>query len=243
MIKHMVGTVICLLGAAVAWGSGPPNPPARPIAVTIIWDTSAASGPHWPDYHSICRQCGSSLLPGDRLEILSAHAGSPKLRVSQTIKTSDPQEFNGVYARLEEIRSPLLADAHVEKALAMAVTRLHASQKTASGRPTIVIILTQGALSSREIKALRQTGQRCSELGWKLYVTGTAQSTRELLIAANQGLLQWSLIGEANPGAWIQQVRASTVSNSDKSAPPAEAAPEPNRPQQIPLPFPRISAP
>lgn len=230
MIKHAVGTAICLLCAAVSWGSDPPEAAPHPITVTIIWDASADGGRHWPDYHSICRQSGSSLKPGDRLEVISAHAGKPKLRVSQILKAGDSQELASIYSLLKDIRCPFLFNAHVEKAVAMATTRLNAARRTDGDRPAMMIILTTGDLNSREIRAIRNAGQQFSQWGWKLYVVGTSRSARGLLIAAHQGQFEWSALSNAAPSAWIDQLRPSAEEDeSDEPIQVQEADPVPDQ--------------
>jgi len=187
-----------------------PTDTETPISVYVIWEASASAGSHWPNFHSICRQTCSSLLPGDRIEVISAHAGQPKLRVSQFIKSGDSYELGSIYTLLQRIRCPMLFDAHVEKAVDMAVKRIKAHSAPDQAGPVILIVLTSGKLNSREVGVIRRAGELFNKNGWKLCVTGTALSDRALLIAANQDLLEWTLIEQADPAAYIKQLRNSS---------------------------------
>jgi len=186
--------------------------------VGIVWDTSSSGGQYWPTYHSIVRQVCSTLASGDRVEIISAHAGTPKLRVSHCIRTGDSQELAGIYLLLENITCPLLADARLEKAVEMACKRI--SDPSAAGKdgPAMLIILTNGNLSSQEVKAIRQVAEQFSKPGRRLYVTGTRSTDRDLLISASQNILEWSLLDQVNAANWVRKLREAVAATETKGA-------------------------
>jgi len=100
------------------------------------------------------------------------------------------------------------------------------------------MVLTSGKLNRREVASIRRAGELFNRSGWKLFVTGSAHSERALLIAANQGLLDWVLIEQANFAAYIRQARASLQpepKDRPKTAPPKVAAAMPSTLGESPL--------
>jgi hypothetical protein len=183
---------------------------SQPVAVSIIWDRNSDGRPYWSTFRSLSMQCITCLNPNDYLEIITADPDKPHLRLAQYIKSGDSGEFNSVCTILNNITCPLIADTDVAAALELAFKR---QGHTGSANPNIItgfLIVTNGRLSNRESKQIMDLLQRYKERHWHLYITGTYDTNRMLLMAASNQQLQWSLLNEANPCIWLQNLRLNS---------------------------------
>jgi len=200
--------IISLLSTTVL--AGEKLPEAGPNALSIVLDTAWSNEPEMSDYQSLVRQGMAILKPGDYLEIITGHPGKPQLRVAQFIKTGDAQELKSIATPMNNVKCPILSDVNVSKAVDMALKRLIKSDTKNSFDHATVIVFSDGKLNDADVNKLRQLSKECKKRNWSLCVTGTYQTNRKLLVAANQGDLKFSLISEANPVLWIQ--RSNVVS-------------------------------
>ena len=178
-----------------------------PVALTMIWDTSPSVKSNWDNFTALARQAVMALEPGDYLEVISAHHKDCRLRVSQYISSGNLEEVKTISSLLENISCADFLDADVGGTLEVAYKRLEnisVKQHLAKG---IVIVLTDGNLTDKQADSIRQTGAKCRQRNWPLYLTGTRKTDRNILIAAGQKELQWSQISQANPMVWLQDVR------------------------------------
>jgi len=175
------------------------------LALTVIIDTSWSCENEIPQFRTLATQSAGGLTPGDYLEVISAHAGTAKIRYAQIMKTGDPDEVKAVASALEGIHTSFLTWADIGKALELAFKRLEKVSSQKGFMAAAVIVFTDGKLSANETRGVLQLAAKFEERGWALYLTGTKGSNRALLIAANQGKLRWSLLSEANPQMWLQK--------------------------------------
>ena len=222
-----VKLIICFVLVLCPARQGPArDEPGQPVAISIIWDASASLRPNWPDVYSLCTQTVSSLQSGDYIEIVSAHAGKPQLRIAQFIKQDDPAQMANIRATLDKIKCPLIMDAHVEKALQIASRRLEKFCRSHEAHRPVLLVFTNGQLIDAEVRQMRESGRMFKKRGWKFYVTSSSQTNRAVLISSCQGLLEWSLIRDANPVLWIENTRsAGTEEDADKQTPVAPDVP------------------
>jgi hypothetical protein len=117
MRKKLSPPIILLIVASSCLSAQSPAPKRKPVALTIILDTSWSCERDLANFASLSRKAISSCLnPGDDLEIITAHLGKPKIRLSQTMKSGSPQEINSISTILRRIRSGFLSNASVSKA-------------------------------------------------------------------------------------------------------------------------------
>ncbi len=204
-----------------------PSPP-RSLAVSVIWDTSRRNKSDWNELSVLAKDIVSGLQTGDYLEVISAHRREGRIRVSQSIESIDPERVETLNTLLANIEPVDFRDADVASALEMGFERL--DQRTADQHDSkvVVIVLTNGRLSDRQVERIRHLATAFKARGWHLYVTGTAKANKQLPIAASHGELGWSLIDRANPATWLAGARG----------PSAKAAPEtpPQKPVSKPVP-------
>ena len=187
-----------------------------PITLTIIWDTAWSTDQYLADFLSLSSQAISSLEGGDYLELISAQSGKPRLRIAQFVKSADAQEIQNICTLLKNLSCPLLSDARLDDALEMAFTRLANSKPQGHERKVIAIVLSDGRLQDSEAKKICQLSEEFHKYGWQLYLTGAYVTNRNLLVAAGQGRLNWSLISQANPAIWLQKLRQAPESDLEK---------------------------
>ena len=89
------------------------SPNRKPIALTIMFDTSWTCEHCISDFVTLSRQAISScLMSGDYLEVISAHTGEPKIRLAQRIKAGSPQEIKSITTILSNVRSVFFSNAN-----------------------------------------------------------------------------------------------------------------------------------
>jgi hypothetical protein len=194
-------------------------------ALTIIADSSWSCEAEIGDIRALTRQPILRLGPGDYLEIISARAGKPRIQLAQTIKTGDAQEMKNIDAAIGKLRSYFLSDASLPNALDMAVRRLNDACSRRQIDHVVIIIFTDGRVSDSHARQILQLWEKTNAKGWSLYLTGTKDTNRILLVAASKGL-NWSLLSEASPELWLRRTRE----RSETAGPPDNkaAAPEPH---------------
>lgn len=191
---------------------------SKAIDLIIIRDTSWSTDQYLSDFSSLSRQGVSSLQLGDYLEVITAEAGKPKLRIAQSIKSGSAQEIQNIHTILKSIRCPFLSDARLDDALEMAVKRLNGAGSQESDRESIIIVLTNGQLHNNEAKKICQLATELRKRSCQLYLTGTSATNKRILVAASQGLFNWSLISQANPSFWIQKLRKMTAIREEEQS-------------------------
>jgi hypothetical protein len=182
-------------------------PEQKPVALTIILDTSWSCDDDMANFASLARKAvSSSLNPGDDLEIISAQSGNPKIRLSQTLRSAGPLEINNITTVLVRVRSGFLSNANVSRALEMAIQRLDNPWPQKKYRNAAVVIFSDGKLSNNDASRVVKLSSELRKRGWSLFMTGSRDTNKKLLVAASQNRLKWSLITDANPSAWLQDL-------------------------------------
>jgi hypothetical protein len=227
--------ILLIISAACSFGqSGPPG--VGPTALILVMDTSWPCDRFAPEFRTLARQATGTLAPGDYLEILSARPSHPRVELAHTVRNADAAEAKAIDHTLESIRARFLTQASVANALETAFARLtEVSSKRDIGR-VVVIVLSDGQLGRHQIPRMLTTADRFNKNGWSLYITGTRDTTRDLLVAANKGAFTWSSISEANPALWLDRkvdVPASRVSEGSKAAAVTTPAPPASGPQEL----------
>jgi hypothetical protein len=201
----------------------PLAPNRKPNALTIIIDTSWSCEQEIPDFVSLGRHAVSSgLRPGDDLEVISAHGVRPKIRAVQTIKTGDPDEIKDITAILKGIRVGFLSNARVSKAIKMAFTRLNKTSAQRQYGQVTVIVFSDGRLTDADVEEVLDLAPQFRRKGWSLYLTGNKDTNPKLLVAANQGEFNWSLVSEATPAVWLHRQPATFAPEQKQKAPSQE---------------------
>lgn len=231
MKKSLSIALIVLL--LVAGAAGAEN--SQPCAVYLILDTSWSCEQAMPDFRSLARQSVVSLLPGDYIEVLSAQTDQPRICLAQSIKAASTAEFREIHTVLNTIKSGFLRDASIAQAVEFVLNRIKLSQdKTLA--PRLIFVFTDGQLKGSDARRLAALYPRLTRQQVLLYMTGRNHTSRQVLIAANQGKLTYSLLSEANPAQWLREQRLvneeSPAALARREALPA--TPEPSQPSAPP---------
>ncbi|MFC1635462.1 FHA domain-containing protein [Planctomycetota bacterium] len=181
-------------------------PKRKPNALTIVIDTSWSCEHEMSDFVSLGRHAVSSgLYPGDDLEIISAHVTRPMIRAAQTIKSGSSDEIKNITTTLKSIRNGFLSNASLFKAIEMAFNRLDKKWAQKQYGQVSVIVFSDGRATHNDAEQILDLSTEFRRKGWSLYLTGNKDTNRKLLVAANQGKFNWSLISEATPSVWLNR--------------------------------------
>lgn len=189
-------------------------PESGHIALSIVIDSAWSNEHQVGNYRSLARQGIASLRPGDYVEIITGHPGKPKLRAAQFIKSGDAQEIKNLTSLLNGIKCPIFSDVNIYKSVEMALNRLIKSSAKNSFDHVVMIVFTDGKLNDKDVGRLLELSKEFTKRDW-FYITGTYQTNKKLLVAANQGILNFSLISEANPAWWIKSTRDVKITESE----------------------------
>ncbi|MFC1635080.1 hypothetical protein ACFL5Z_09580, partial [Planctomycetota bacterium] len=196
---------LCLMGATATSAQERTNP--GPILTILIVDTSWSSGDDMPEFRTLGCQVWARQKFGDSLEILSAHPGRPRIRLAQTPHYGTIGQRSIISGTLYDIRDGFLTNAQVSKALKLALDRLDNTLSKQAYTKAVVIVLSDGHLSTPDAQRVLELAEQFKKRGWPLYITGDRNTNKNLLIAANKDQIHWSSISEANPALWLQQAR------------------------------------
>ena len=199
-------------------------PQAGPIALSIVLDTAWSNDNDMQDYQSLARQVIATLNPGDYLEILIATSSKTQIRVAQFIKSGEAQELKNITTLISKVSCPILSDVDVSKSVDFALKRLTKSDAKNSFAYAAVMVFSDGWLNDNDVIKLQQLSREFKKRNWSLCVTGTPHANKKLLLAANQGDLNFSLISDANPVLWIG--RSNTTGKSVMPQAPTQADPQ-----------------
>jgi hypothetical protein len=205
-MKNVFATTMCAVLAMTVAARA--QEPRHGITVLVpILDTRWSCEQEMGDFRALARQAVASLAPGDYFELISAHAGKPRIQLAQTIRTGDAQELKSVDAALGKIHSYFLADASLPNALDLAVRRLGEACSKRQVEHVAIIVFTDGQVSNTHARQILQLAEKIAARGWSLYLTGTKDTNRLLLVAAGKGSRNWSVLSEVNPELWLRQLR------------------------------------
>jgi hypothetical protein len=194
-----------------------PPPKQGPIALTIVVDTSWSTEREMPQLRALARQTITSMEVGDYIEVITAHPAKPVIRIAQTIKAGDSKEVTSITTIVDRISSAFLSDATLGKALDIAIQRLDATCAKGRYDHAAIVVFSDGKVTDSDAARIIDLSIVARKKGWPLHFVGTRQTSRTLLVAANQGKLSWSFIGEANPALWLQELRrGSGASNGQE---------------------------
>jgi hypothetical protein len=186
---------------------------SEPLAVTVIWDTASSARPYLPDFRSLSKQVVSSLKAGDYLEVITAHATEPRLRAAQFIQSGTADESGSIGKIFENIDCQLISDADLAAATELAFKRLEQICGRKPIQKAIIIIFTDGDLQNSQVKQICNQVTKYKNKNWSFYIAGGWQTNKKLLIYASQYPFSFSLINQANPSLWIQQLRNNLSAN------------------------------
>lgn len=183
------------------------------LAVSIVLDAASSNRSNWQNIHSLARQAIFSLKENDYFELISADQWDNHIRAAQFIKTGSTTEINNLASILYKIELPLIADAQLMQAVELALDRMSRFTSKNPRFSTVIIVLSDGRITDDESVLARKLAERAKNNGWKLYFTGTFDTNRKMLIDSSNGILNWSLLKDANPSLWIQQQRIAVNEN------------------------------
>ncbi len=193
--------------------------PPGPLALTIVLDSAWSNEQEMPTYKSLSRQVISSLRPGDYLELIVAKPGEPGLLLAQYTKSGDATELKNIVSILDGVKCPFLSDEDVYKSVDLALNRLAKSFTINSFDKMAVIVFTDGKLKDSDVTRIVQLSDEFRLRNWPLYITGTYETNKRLLVAANKNKFDFSLVNEANPAVWINSKRGIAVSSQASNRP------------------------
>lgn len=189
------------------------------IAVTVVWDTSPNTAGIWDDMMALAKQAVTALKPGDRLEVVSAHHGDGRLRVSQEIKAADAQEVSTIVDLLKNIQRGKFFATDVAAALELAFQRLDRLDARHGAMRVVVVVLTDGDIANDQVDQILKLATVFRARGWSFHFIGKDDTARRLLVAASQGELAWSLVSKADPAKWLDEIRKAAEQSSKDGTP------------------------
>lgn len=196
-------------------------PESRHTALSIVIDSAWSNEHQVGNYRTLSRQGIARLKPGDYVEIITGHPGKPKLRAAQFIKSGDAQEIKNLTSLLNSVKCPIFSDVNISKSVEMALNRLIKSFEKNYFANVVMVVFTDGKLNDKDVGRLLELSKEFTKRDWLLYITGTYQTNKKLLVAANQGILNFSLISEANPALWIKSKRDVKITEAESNEIPA----------------------
>jgi hypothetical protein len=207
-MKTKAVLIVILLILAGSSSSGEPSSPSPPPnALVIVVDTSWSCDRWMGDFRTLARQAALTLRPGDYLEIIAARPGNPTIKLAQTVRSDSAEDARSIDAALAAIRAQFLSEASLADALEMALERLTGTCSKKGIANTVTITFTDGQMGDNEAKRVLELSEKFDTTGCQLYLTGTRNTNRNILIAASKkNKLKWFLIREANPGIWLQAI-------------------------------------
>ncbi len=200
--------VASLAAGACSLAQSPPVD-RGPTALTLIVDTSWSCDRFEGDFRTLGRQAISVLQPGDYLEIAAAKPSRCTIALAHTVKKADAAEVKALCDALSRIEAGFLSDADVAIALETTVTRLTELCAKKQIARVATIVLSDGQVNSTQARRILTVADRYQERGWSLYMVGTRDTSKDILLGANRGRLTCSLINEANPGLWLARTEAT----------------------------------
>lgn len=203
----VIAIVSLVTGACSLAQPLPPDP--EPTALTLIVDTSWSCDRYEGDFRTLGRQAISALGPGDCLTIIATKASRCTIALAHTVKKGDAAEAKAIYDVLAGIEAGFLSDADVAIALETTVTRLTELYTRRRIGRVITIVLSDGQMNSPQVRRVLTVADRYKDRGWSLYMTGTRDTSRDILLAANKGRLAWTLLTQANPSLWLERTEAA----------------------------------
>jgi len=225
--------IVLIAGGAYSSGQSPP-PGQAPTALTIIVDTSWSCDRYETTFRSLARQAAATLRPGDYLEILAARPNSPAIKLATTIKTGSAEEIKSIDGVLATIHAQFLSTASIANALEVAFARLNEVSSKRGIAGVTAIVFTRCEISSEEAMRILALADKFNARNWSLYLTGTRNTNRDILVGANRHTLRWCSISEANPALWLAKNEPEGPSAKKKEEPTPELKP----PEQLSVPSP-----
>ncbi len=205
MRKKPILTILTAIFVFTELAGGAQSRP-KPLAVSLIWDTSPSLEKQWKSVHLMAKLTIDALEPGDYLEVISAHKSGGQLRYAGHI-TETEKSKNQSKSSLQNIKRAIFLQADLGSTLAMARQRLKTILNKDLDRRGVIIILTDAHMQYRGLDDLLVQAAQCHEQGIDVYITGDDKTSKELLIAAVQKRLTWSTLRQANPALWLEKNR------------------------------------
>jgi hypothetical protein len=232
----MAAITLVIVSTAIGASSFGQSPAVGPTALTLIVDSSWSCDRFSAEFRTLARQATRTLEPGDHLEILSARPSHPRIELAHTIRKGDAAEAKMIDTALERIHAQFLSQASVANALETAFTRLQMICSKRHFERVVVIVLTDGRLDRHQIPRILAIADRFDKNRWSLYVTGTRDTARDILVAAHNSRFIWSSISEANPSLWLDRQADVPASRTDEAPKTTVVAPAPPKPEPTDIP-------
>jgi len=108
--------------------------------------------------------------------------------------------------------------ADLGKALAVPLAALQDRVNPPSGA-VLVILVSDGELSSKRAAATLAATAKLQDMGARVVVTGTEETSSVLLVAAAEGRLHWHSLSKSDPTQWIADARkakAALATSTDR---------------------------
>jgi len=225
-LRVMLAVVLTIAACKAYAGEGAgTNTGGQRVAVTVVWDTSPKTTGIWADMLALAKQAVTALKPGDRLEVVSAHHGDGRLRLSQEIKAADAQEVSTIVDLLQNIQRGKFFATDIASALELAFQRIDRLDARHGAMQVVVVVLTDGDIANDQIDQILKLATVFRARGWSLHFIGKDDTARRLLVAASQGELAWSLVSKADPAKWLDEIRKAAEQSKDgtpKPVPPTD---------------------
>jgi hypothetical protein len=195
------------------------------IFLAIVLDTSPTSLNNWTRMKAIGFEAIDYLKSGDRIEILSAQPGKPRLHRNVTIAPAEialRQDLRECITGIKQLFFLYQADLPV--ALAAALDDLG---KQCDKYKCWLLVITDGSLTDSQIQQIRVLAAAARASGWFFSITASDTGDRQLFIAGSQGELEILTLRQANLAQMFEKIRPVAVS-------------KPKQEPKIPAPAPQI---
>ena len=235
MERRVILWIFCAMAclAGILFAGEEPNVPCD---LYLIVDTSPLTRHTSAEMRAVGEASVRALKPGDRLRIVAAHPSRVRVLLLEEIGV-DKSRRKELLSIFDEIRPATFFPADLGKSLEVPLAAL---QDKANVRlnPVLVVLLTDGRLSSRRVASTLAAAGKLQEMGARVVITGTEATSQELLRAAAEGRVRWHALSKCDPSQWIADARRSmAVTSKPAENQSAVKEPEANRkPPEAPAP-------
>ena len=180
------------------------------VTLWIVWDTSGSNRSVWKEERALAWAAVGALETGDRLRLVSAHRDRPRLLLLERI--SEGRTRQDLLATFEDVEAEHHR-ADVSRALGVVLSATpSANERLPAG--TVVMVLTDGCLTSKESAKVVETIVTLEERGATVMITGVRETAREILLAVARGELHWQRLNACDPAKWIAETRSNPSRDS-----------------------------
>ena len=228
------------------------NPPvARSIRLWLIIDTSSSNRSEWKELQVIAKAAVRALQPGDRIRVVATTSREPRLVVLEQITSGDvvrkeilralsevqPKDGRKLVSERRPFFGRLFGDNYryrwetvsvqtdIKRALELPLSVV-APEQLEEKRQEIVLLLTCARWTDSQAREALSVEKRLSAAGFTLFITGTKDANRTVVLAAARNLVNWHELGFCDPATWVANARQSPQAAESKSTPETQPAAE-----------------